>query len=159
MTDGPFAFGFREILEQIAAEIEAKQNNDPNDDDYNKGVEDAAAIVREHSQRWPLQLVGVRGPTGIKMTAGAQTLPPVAQSATITTAVANAVDHPPHYTQHPSGIECIQITEHMGFCLGNAVKYIWRADLKQNALEDLKKARWYLDREIAKREVEAAPKS
>jgi len=62
------------------------------------------------------------------------------------------VNHPPHYTQHPSGVECIQITEHMGFCLGNAVKYIWRADLKHDAVEDLKKARWYLDREIARRE-------
>lgn len=61
------------------------------------------------------------------------------------------VDHPAHYTQHPSGIECIQITEHMGFCLGNAVKYIWRADLK-NGVEDLKKARWYIDREIERRD-------
>lgn len=61
------------------------------------------------------------------------------------------VNHPPHYTAHPSGVECIQITEHMGFCLGNAVKYIWRADLKANAIEDLKKARWYIDREIERR--------
>lgn len=61
------------------------------------------------------------------------------------------VNHPPHYTQHPSGVECIQITEHMGFCLGNAVKYIWRADLKTNAIEDLQKARWYIDREIQRR--------
>lgn len=63
------------------------------------------------------------------------------------------VNHPPHYTSHASGIECIQITEHMGFCLGNALKYIWRADLKGDAVEDLRKARWYLDREIAKREA------
>lgn len=62
------------------------------------------------------------------------------------------VNHPPHYTSHPSGVECIQITEHMGFCLGNAMKYIWRADLKADALEDLEKARWYIDREIARRE-------
>jgi Protein of unknwon function (DUF3310) len=61
------------------------------------------------------------------------------------------VNQPPHYTRHPSGVECIQITEHMGFCLGNAVKYIWRADLKHDAIEDLKKARWYIDREIALR--------
>ena len=60
------------------------------------------------------------------------------------------VNHPVHYTKHPSGIECIQITEHMGFCLGNAVKYIWRADLK-NDVEDLRKAVWYLQREIQKR--------
>jgi len=64
----------------------------------------------------------------------------------------DAVNHPPHYTSHPSGIECIQITEHMGFNLGNAVKYVWRADLKNNAIEDLKKAVWYIQREIAKRE-------
>jgi hypothetical protein len=61
------------------------------------------------------------------------------------------VNHPPHYTSHPSGVECIKITEHMGFLLGNAMKYIWRADLK-NGVEDLKKARWYIDREIQNRE-------
>lgn len=64
------------------------------------------------------------------------------------------VVHPPHYTNHPSGIECIQITEHMGFCLGNAIKYIWRADLKGNAVEDLEKAMWYLKREIERRRGE-----
>lgn len=61
------------------------------------------------------------------------------------------VNHPRHYTSHASGIECIQITEHMGFNLGNAMKYIWRADLKHNAVEDMKKAVWYIQREIAKR--------
>ena len=67
--------------------------------------------------------------------------------------VDDAVNHPSHYTGHPSGVECITITEHMGFCLGNAVKYIWRADLKADAIEDLKKARWYIDREISRREA------
>ena len=47
------------------------------------------------------------------------------------------INHPKHYTQHPSGVECITIVEHMGFCLGNAIKYIWRADLKNDAIEDL----------------------
>ncbi len=61
------------------------------------------------------------------------------------------VDHPSHYTSHPSGVECIQVTEHMNFNMGNAVKYIWRADEKGDPLKDLKKARWYLDREIARR--------
>lgn len=61
------------------------------------------------------------------------------------------VNHPQHYTSHPSGVECIRITEHMSFTLGNALKYIWRADLK-NGTEDLKKAMWYLEREISKRE-------
>lgn len=65
------------------------------------------------------------------------------------------VNHPPHYTAHPSGIECIQITEHMSFCLGNAVKYIWRADLKGEAIEDLRKAAWYIEREIERRRFEA----
>lgn len=63
----------------------------------------------------------------------------------------DSVNHPPHYTNHPSGVECIQVTEHMSFCLGNAVKYIWRADEKGNAIEDLKKAIWYIDREIKRR--------
>jgi hypothetical protein len=61
------------------------------------------------------------------------------------------VNHPQHYTSHPSGVECIQITEHMGFNLGNAVKYIWRADLKADAIEDLRKAAFYIAREIARR--------
>lgn len=64
----------------------------------------------------------------------------------------DVVNKPKHYTEHPSGIECIQITEHMGFNLGNAIKYIWRCDLKKDAIEDLKKAKWYIDREINKRE-------
>lgn len=68
--------------------------------------------------------------------------------------MADNVNHPTHYNTHPSGVECIQITEHMGFCLGNAMKYIWRADLKGKAIEDLKKARWYIDREIERRECE-----
>ena len=65
--------------------------------------------------------------------------------------IVDIVNQPPHYTEHPSGIECIQVTEHMGFNLGNAIKYIWRCDLKQDAIEDLKKAKWYIDREINRR--------
>lgn len=62
---------------------------------------------------------------------------------------ADPVENPTHYKAHPSGVECIQVTEHMNFCLGNAVKYIWRAGLKgNNAVEDLMKAVWYLKREI-----------
>lgn len=67
------------------------------------------------------------------------------------------VNHPSHYTSsaakcsacgHP--IECIDVVEHLGFSLGNCVKYVWRAGLKGNLLEDLKKGRWYLDREITR---------
>ena len=67
------------------------------------------------------------------------------------------IDHDPvaaprHYLSHPNGVECIDVVEHLPFCLGNVIKYIWRADLKGDALEDLRKARWYLDREISRRE-------
>ena len=60
----------------------------------------------------------------------------------------DAVNHPRHYTEHPSGVECITVVEHMGFNVGNAIKYLWRADLKGNPLEDLRKAAWYVNREI-----------
>jgi len=63
----------------------------------------------------------------------------------------DVVNKPKHYTSHPSGIDCIQITEHMSFNLGNALKYIWRCDLKKDAVEDLRKAQWYISREIANR--------
>jgi hypothetical protein len=62
------------------------------------------------------------------------------------------VNNPKHYTSHPSGIECLEITRHMGFNLGNVIKYIWRADLKGKNIEDLKKAAFYLQDEIKLRE-------
>jgi Protein of unknwon function (DUF3310) len=58
------------------------------------------------------------------------------------------VNHPQHYTSHPSGVECIEITEHFNFNIGNAIKYLWRAGLKGNQLQDLQKAEWYVKREI-----------
>ena len=64
------------------------------------------------------------------------------------------VNSPRHYTSHSSGIECIQITEHMNFCLGNAIKYIYRAGKKGDTVQDLSKAIWYLQREIARIEKE-----
>lgn len=62
------------------------------------------------------------------------------------------VNHPKHYTSHPSGIECITITRHYCFAIGNAIKYLWRAGLKKDAsledkqkeIEDLEKAIWYI---------------
>jgi hypothetical protein len=68
------------------------------------------------------------------------------------------VNHPPHYTASPARcecgrpIECIQVTEHMGFNVGNAVKYLWRLDGKGKPLEDLAKAAWYVARELTKRQ-------
>lgn len=64
------------------------------------------------------------------------------------------VNHPKHYTSHPSGVECITVTEHMNFNVGNAMKYLWRSDHK-NGLEDLRKAAWYVNREIQRCEREA----
>jgi len=68
------------------------------------------------------------------------------------------VNYPSHYTEHPSGIECIQVTEHQNFCVGNAIKYLWRADLK-NGIQDLEKAAWYVNREIERRKKMAIGKS
>lgn len=58
------------------------------------------------------------------------------------------VDHPAHYTSNPSGVECIDVVEHLTFNRGNAIKYLWRAGAKGDEIEDLRKARWYVDREI-----------
>jgi len=59
-----------------------------------------------------------------------------------------AVNHPDHYNQHPSGVECITIAEHYNFNIGNVIKYIWRAGLKGDSIIDLEKAELYLKREI-----------
>lgn len=66
----------------------------------------------------------------------------------------DVVNHPSHYCSHPSGIECITITRHMPFNTGNVVKYLWRSGLKDptKEIEDLKKARFYLDDEIKRLE-------
>ena len=66
------------------------------------------------------------------------------------------VNHPLHYNQHPSGIECIEIARHYCFSIGNAIKYLWRAGLKQEVgksdvtkeIEDLEKAKWYIQDRI-----------
>lgn len=55
------------------------------------------------------------------------------------------VNHPPHY-KDASGIECIEVTQHMRFCEGNSFKYVYRAGSKGNLIEDLKKAAWYAER-------------
>jgi len=60
----------------------------------------------------------------------------------------DAVDHPVHYTAHPSGVECIEIVEWLPFNVGNAIKYVWRAGLKDDAEEDHAKAIWYLERAV-----------
>lgn len=69
------------------------------------------------------------------------------------------IHRPAHYTF--SHIEVIDVIEawRLSFCLGNVVKYVARADHKGRPLEDLKKARWYLDREIQRREQSANDES
>ena len=75
--------------------------------------------------------------------------------------MADNVDHPTHYNAHPSGVECIDIVEHMTFNTGSAIKYLWRAGLKEHAptIEDLRKARWYIDREIERLDKELLAKA
>jgi archaellin len=58
------------------------------------------------------------------------------------------VNHPPHYATHPSGVECVDIAEHLSFNLGNALKYLWRAKMKDDHIENLEKCLWYLEREV-----------
>lgn len=98
---------------------------------------------------------------------GALNIPPTCQNyfelindnlpkADFDTTKEDNVNHPSHYTSHPSGIECITITQHHDFCIGNAIKYLWRAGLKKDAdksdiekeIEDLEKARWYINQKI-----------
>jgi hypothetical protein len=65
--------------------------------------------------------------------------------------VTEAVNHPAHYGGAGNPYEAIKVIEAwgLGFCLGNTVKYISRAGKKGDAIEDLEKARWYLDHEIS----------
>ena len=73
------------------------------------------------------------------------------------TAPHDPVNHPKHYNDHPSGVECITITRHMGFNIGNAIKYLWRAGLKDKDFEiqDLRKAIWYIEDEIKRMKRDA----
>lgn len=64
-----------------------------------------------------------------------------------------------HYQKHPSGIECIQIAKHESFNIGNVIKYIWRRNHKKHALQDLEKARYYLDQEISILKTTPQPRS
>lgn len=75
--------------------------------------------------------------------------------------VSDSVNHPSHYNQHPSGVECIDIARHYCFSIGNAIKYLWRAGFKKDAkltdkqkeTEDLKKAIWYIEDRIKELET------
>lgn len=66
------------------------------------------------------------------------------------------VKHPSHYT-HPSGVECITVAKHEPYCIGAALKYIWRRGRKGDAVEDLRKAIQYLEFEIERLEAGREP--
>lgn len=61
------------------------------------------------------------------------------------------INHPVHYNVNPSGVEAIDVVEHYNFNIGNAIKYLWRADFKKDPMADLEKAKWYVEREIKRR--------
>jgi hypothetical protein len=63
------------------------------------------------------------------------------------------VNHPAHYSSHPSGVECIQVTEWFNFNVGNAIKFLWRSNEKGERMQDLRKAAWYINREIGRLEA------
>ena len=95
---------------------------------------------------------GPIGPAGVMARLGPE---PSTESAP------DLVNHPPHYTSDPSGVECIQITRHRNFNVGNAIKYLWRNGLKESGslaghakqIEDLKKAVFYINDEISRLEA------
>jgi hypothetical protein len=70
------------------------------------------------------------------------------------------VNHPSHYTSHPSGIECIDVIEHMTLNIGAAIKYLWRCGLKSEAthIQDLEKAAWHIRREIQRLTTQTRPR-
>jgi hypothetical protein len=94
------------------------------------------------------------------MTKKKSPVPPNAVATAKAPVPSDPVNHPPHYTSHPSGIECITISKHHDFCIGNAIKYLWRAGLKKSSqsdpstrdtykeIEDLKKAVFYINQKI-----------
>lgn len=65
----------------------------------------------------------------------------------------NSIDHPTHYGSRDIGYECIDITQHQTFCVGNVIKYLWRDQYKGKPLEDLEKARWYAYRASTRQET------
>ena len=64
----------------------------------------------------------------------------------------DSVSHPKHYTSDPSGVECLAIVRHRNFNIGNAIKYLWRAGLKDEntQIEDLQKAMFYISDEVVR---------
>lgn len=96
--------------------------------------------ARAGSQRLPRRDVPLRNSDGPAPRPQNDQAPPAE--------AANDPINPVHYRKHPSGIECIDITRHMNFNIGNSIKYLWRYLDKGDPVENLKKAQWYIDDEI-----------
>jgi hypothetical protein len=75
----------------------------------------------------------------------------VIQSGPVLVQSVDMINHPPHYADKGAGVECIDVVELFNFNMGNAIKYIWRADDKGDPIENLRKAEWYVKREIERR--------
>lgn len=71
----------------------------------------------------------------------------------------DVINHPVHYTDHPTGIECIDVIEEMAYNVGAAIKYLWRVDLKDEPIENLEKAKWHIQREIERRQRQLAKRA
>jgi hypothetical protein len=107
------------------------------------------APIEEHPTGGILAVwVGGGAPTSLPFPPGSY--PAGARTAAPASAAHNPVDHPKHYTSSPSGVECIDVVEHLSFNIGNAIKYLWRAGQKGPVDEDLAKAAWYVERERAR---------
>lgn len=72
------------------------------------------------------------------------------QGDTIAKVTGSAVENPIHYNLHPSGVEAIEVIEHLTGNIFNTVKYVWRADHKGKTVEDIEKSLWYLKRELGR---------
>ena len=120
------------------------------EDDFTRQILDS--IKRLEKERSDLRTYTA----GIESIAIAETQTGLSGVQAADTPKPDRVNHPSHYTSHPSGVECITITEHYDFCVGNAIKYLWRCGLKveegmtpkDKEIEDLKKAVYYINRKI-----------
>ncbi len=115
-----------------------------------KNTYDGSYFLTGEEMREALETLG-EAPFVDKFDAG-HTLETLGESRTLESELgADPVERPAHYTRF-GGPEPIEIAEHLSFCLGSVLKYIARAGHKDDAIQDLKKARFYLNREIARLE-------
>ena len=152
VTDGPFAvsrftrrqFRVGDVVEFVSDFFGAGGGSDKNAivTKYDTGREH---IYVDRHPGLPIHSIWVRLVTPAHLVANPQPEPDQADPS-------DAVNHPSHYTSHPSGVECIAIIEEFPYNRGAAIGYIWRAGLKDDEIQDLKKAAWHINREIERLE-------